>query len=322
MPDSATLRVSEPVSQQLVLAIDFGGTKVESALVDSAGAVREGSRFRAPTGPTSSAAELDSAVTTVVRQAAEQIPAGATLRGIGIGSAGPIGRDSGIVSPVNITVWRNHPLRDVVERAAAAAGHPQSAVLRLDGTCIALAEHWVGSAKEYSNVMGMVVSTGIGGGLIVGGVPVTGKSGNAGHIGQVEVPGFLPPEQSSTLEEIASGPNTVAWAAAAGWVGTTGEELAKSYRVGDPIARAAVQRSGTAIGRAIASVTTLLDLEVVVIGGGFSRVTPDLFGIIESSIVHHTTFDYVRQVKVLPSGLDTNGPLVGAAALVWLGIAE
>lgn len=302
--------------------MDFGGTKVEAALVDGSGAVLENSRFRAPTGPTATAAELDDAVTTVVTKAANQMPESATMRGIGIGSAGPIGLDGGTVSPVNISVWRNHPLKSVVERAAAAAGHAGPAVLRLDGTCIALAEHWVGAAKQHSNVMGMVVSTGIGGGLIVGGVPVTGKSGNAGHIGQVEVPGFLPPERSSTLEEIASGPNTVAWAVAAGWVGSTGEQLAASYREGDPIAREAVTRTGTAIGRAIASVTTLLDLEVVVIGGGFSRVTPDLFTIIEASIATHTRFDYVRQVTVMPSGLDTNGPLVGAAALVWLGIAD
>lgn len=61
-------------------------------------------------------------------------------------------------------------------------------------------------------------------------------------------------------------------------MGSTGEDLAASYQEGHPIAHAAVERSGRAIGRAIGSATSLLDMDVVTIGGGFSRVTPDLFG--------------------------------------------
>ena len=76
---------------------------------------------------------------------------------------------------------------------------------------------------------------------------------------------------------MASGPHTVAWARRQGFTGTTGEELAAAYAAGDPVARAAIARTGEAVGRAIASATALLDLELVAIGGGFSHATPDLF---------------------------------------------
>lgn len=303
----------------LVLAVDCGGTKVEAALVDDAGVVWAGSRFRRPTGSSRSADELAAQVRSVVRDALATIPNGTELRGIGIGSAGPIDLEHGLVSPVNLAAWRGFPLRSLVDSAAASAGYPVEAVLRLDGLCIALAEHWVGAAKDRATVLGMIVSTGIGGGIIASGRMATGASGNAGHIGQVEVVGFSDGGGGSTLEEIASGPSTVAWARARGWTGETGEELALAYEQGETLAMRAVERSASAIGRAIASVSTLLDLEVVVIGGGFSRVTPHLFPLIRDSVARHALFDYVRRVEVLPSGLDADGPLIGAAALVWTG---
>nr|WP_237657229.1 ROK family protein [Agreia sp. COWG] len=302
------------------MAVDFGGTKVESALVDDAGRVLSASRFRAPTGKNSSSEQLVDSVTTVVRQSLSALPADRQLVGIGIGAAGPIDRERGLVSPVNLTVWRDFALRDTVESTARESGHDASAVLRLDGLCITLAESWVGAGSGRMNMMGMIVSTGVGGGVISGGSVVSGLSGNAGHIGQVEVPGFTEPDAPCTLEEIASGPHTVAWARARGFEGTTGEDLALAYAAGDHIAVAAVTRSGTAIGRAIASVSTLLDLEVVVIGGGFSLVSPDLFDIIRNAIDRYARFDYARRVEVLPTGLGADGPLVGAAALVFRGV--
>jgi glucokinase len=310
--------LSEPIdhSPGVVLAVDFGGTKVEAALVDENGVLLEGSRFRSPTGRDRTAEQLAEAVATVVTASLQKLPGG-TLRGIGIGAAGPIDRERGLVSPVNLQVWRDFPLRDTVVGVARDSGFDAPALLRLDGLCITLAENWVGAGRGRDNMMGMIVSTGVGGGVISGGAVVAGFSGNAGHIGQVEVPGFTDVDAPCTLEEIAAGPHTVAWAQARGFSGSTGEDLARAYAEKDRIAVAAVTRSGTAIGRAIASVSTLLDLELVVIGGGFARVTPDLFDIIRTAIDRYSRFDYARRVQVLPTGLDTDGPLIGAAALVY-----
>lgn len=307
------------VRDDLVLAVDCGGTKVEAALVDAAGTVRADSRFRQPTGSTRSADELASQVRSVVQKSLSCMPDGAMLRGIGIGSAGPIDLARGSVSPVNLPVWQRFELRSLVEAASAEAGYPAEAVLRLDGLCIALAETWIGAAAKRDTVLGMIVSTGIGGGIIASGRIVTGATGNAGHIGQIEVAGFTTETGGCTLEEIASGPSTVGWARSQGWRGETGEDLACAYAHADAVAIKAVQRSASAIGRALASVGTLLDLDVVVIGGGFSQVTPDLFPLIRQSLARHSPFDYVRKLEVLPTGLDSLGPLVGAAGLVWAG---
>ena len=118
------------------------------------------------------------------------------------------------------------------------------------------------------------------------------------------------------MEAVASGPKTVAWAQTQGFAGSTGEELAEAYSSGDPVAIAAVQRSGRAIGQAIASATALVDLDTVAIGGGFSRVTPDLFDYINAAIGERAAFGFVTKVRVVASGLEESGPLIGAAALV------
>jgi len=297
------------------LAVDLGGTKIEAALVDPSGVLLPGSRFRAPTGGTSTSEQLEASATSVVTQALATLPTDATLLGVGIGSAGPITVDRGLVSPLNLPNWRDYPLRDLV--ASLVPGYPVT--LRMDGECITMAEHWVGAGQGIDNLMGMVVSTGIGGGLILGGMAVAGPTGNAGHIGHVEVGGFDEAclcGGTGCVEAVASGPHTVRWARSQGWEGTTGEELAAAYAAGNEIAVAAVKRSGRAIGQAVASATALVDLDVVAIGGGFSHVTPDLFDFVREAIAKRAPFPFVAKVRVIPSGLSGDGPLVGAAALV------
>ena len=299
----------------LALAVDLGGTKVESALVDDTGTVVVGSRSRQPTGPGLSSDELSASVRLAVASTLAAVPADVILAGVGVGTAGPLDESNGLVSPLNLPHWRGFPLKALVEECVP--GVPVT--MRMDGLCIALAEHWVGAARGFQHLMGMIVSTGIGGGLILHGSTVSGPTGNAGHIGHVEVAGFSDPCKCGGIgcvEAIASGPNSVAWARVQGWTGFTGEDLAASYRAGDPIAIATVERAGRAIGHAIASATALVDLEVVAIGGGFSLVTPDLFDHIRAAIATRATFGFVTKVLVVPSGLSSDGPLIGAAALV------
>jgi glucokinase len=165
----------------------------------------------------------------------------------------------------------------------------------------------------------MIVSTGVGGGLVLGGRAAPNPTGNGGHIGHVEVGGFddvCACGGRGCLEAVASGPRTVAWARTQGFTGETGEALALAHAAGDPIAIAAVARAGGAIGHAIASATNLLDLDVVAIGGGFSRVSPALFEHAREALTERTAFPFVARVAVVPSGLSDEGPLIGAAALV------
>ncbi|HEV7950999.1 MAG TPA: ROK family protein [Glaciihabitans sp.] len=299
----------------VALAVDFGGTKTEAALIDDAGVVVRGTRFRHPTGSGSTSAQLAAAVESVVTRSLATLPAGTELLGAGIGAAGPVQALDNLVSPLNLPAWRGYPLAGLVESLL-----PNLPVtLRMDGLCITLAEHWVGAARGFNNVMGMIVSTGIGGGLILGGHTVAGPTGNAGHIGHVEVAGFDDPcacGGRGCVEAIASGPKTVAWARTHGFTGATGEDLAASFAAGDAVAIAAIERSGRAIGQAIASAASLVDLDVVAIGGGFSHVTPVLFDHVRAAIATRTEFGFVTKVQVLPSGLSSDGPLIGAGALI------
>ena len=302
------------MTRRIALAVDMGGTKVEAAAVDDRGTVLVETRFRVPTGPDRSSVELAASVSSVVDQAVAALPSGVRLSGVGIGSAGPVVEGAGLVSPLNLPVWRGFPLRELVSSRVDVPVQ-----LRTDGLCITLAEHWVGAARGCNNVMGMIVSTGIGGDLILQGNTVSGPTGNAGHIGHVEVAGFddpCPCGGTGCVEAIASGPSTVAWARKQGWIGSTGEELSASFAEGDPIAEAAVERSGRAIGQAIASATSLVDLEIVAIGGGFEHVSPRLFDHIRTAIAKRKQFDFVTKVQVVPSGLSSDGPLIGAAALI------
>ena len=290
--------------QDAVLAVDFGGTKVEAALV-AEGRIVEGTRTRHPTGPDRTAAELDAAVAEVVRGALGS----ATVSLVGIGSAGPVDTVRGLASPLNVPAWRDHPLRDVVAALVPGA----EVAFAVDGLAITLAEQRYGAGRGSANVMGMVVSTGVGGGLVLDGRGVHGASGNAGHIGHVQVSGYddlCPCGRRGCLEAVASGPSSVRWARAQGWEGATGEDLAASA---DPLGRAAIERSARAVGLAIASASALVDLDVVAIGGGFSRSAPDYIDLVRAAA--DEGFGFVRATRIVPAGLGDEAPLIGAAAL-------
>lgn len=288
-----------------MLAVDFGGTKVEAALVVG-GSVVEGSRVRRPTGPTATAHDLDAAVAAVVRGALGD----ETVDAVGIGSAGPVDAVRGLASPLNLPAWRDHPLRDLV-----AALVPGARVeLAVDGLAITLAEHRYGAGRGHDTVMGMVVSTGVGGGLVLDGRGIRGASGNAGHIGHIQVAGFEDPcpcGRAGCLEAVASGPSSVRWARRHGFSGTTGEDLAASP---DPVARAAIERSARAVGLAIASASALVDLEVVAIGGGFSRSSGDYLDLVRAAA--DEGFGFVRATRILHAELGSDASLIGAAAVL------
>ncbi|BDZ45566.1 ROK family protein [Naasia aerilata] len=300
-----------PRPSRLALALDLGGTKVEAALVDPEGVVVPASRFRAATGPDCTPERLRAALQEVVGRALAE-RGDAQLVGAGVGSAGPIDLRAGTTEPVNMPGVRGFPLV-----AAVRALLPEVPVaFRLDGTCIALAEHWVGATRGIANSLALVVSTGVGGGIIVEGRLLGGSGGNAGHLGQMRIRGRAEEPGPVTVEELASGPRTVAWAREQGWSGEDGRDLSRSAREGDRIARAGIERSAAALGEGIANAATLLDLEIVAIGGGFVDVADDYIALVQRAAEDAALFDYARRVRVVRSGLGVDGPLIGAAALI------
>lgn len=297
----------------LALAIDLGGTKIEAALVDEAGALVEGSRTRVETGAAaaSDVSVLSRALDELVTRCRSHARWG-EVAAAGIGAAGPIDLAAGTVAPINLPAAHGF---DMVGAVRAASGL-DAVTLRLDGTCIALAEAWLGAARGVANAIVFVVSTGVGGGIVSDGRLVAGGSGNAGHLGQMIVADIDGDPAAATLEQRASGPHTVAWARSQGWAGSTGEELAAAYRAGEPVAVAAVARSAHAVGVGLASAATLLDLELAVVGGGFSFVADDYPERIQAVVAASAINGYAANLKVVRAALGGDAPLIGAAALV------
>ncbi|MBO3662539.1 ROK family protein [Microbacterium stercoris] len=296
---------------RLALALDLGGTKLDAALVSSEGEVLAASRNRRPTGPAVTPADLDTAIAETVSHALSRLPEGAEFAGVGIGSAGPIDLVAGSIHPVNMPAARGFEIVASAERSAAAVlGRSDFPVrLRHDGGCLALAESWIGAAAGSRASLSIVVSTGVGGGIVVEGTPIGGASGNAGHLGQTVI-------GDVTLEQIASGPSSVRWAQQQGWSGSTGEDLARGAAAGDSVARAAIERSAQHVGIGLANASTLLDLEVIAISGGFSRVADDYVELVSAALRDAAVLPYARATRVVRSALGDEGPLVGAAALV------
>ncbi|WP_068925938.1 ROK family protein [Planobispora rosea] len=296
-----------------VLALDIGGTTFAAAVVDATGAVL--ARRELPVGPDPTAT-----LGVLVRELA--VPG---LTGAGIGSAGPVDPVRGTVSPVNIPAWRGFPLTATV--SGLLGGLPVA--LAGDAQCMALGEWWRGARGEDTRVLlGVVVSTGVGGGLVVDGVPYLGPTGNAGHIGHMPSPALpgdagaepCPCGGTGCVETIASGTSMARWALAGGWrpapgVGRDARALAASARAGDPVAVAAFDRAARALAGALLSAAALCDVDRVVIGGGVAAAGETLLGPLRRAVAAGAGMGFLRRLTVEPTALGRDAGLYGAAAL-------
>ncbi|WP_329320418.1 ROK family protein [Streptomyces sp. NBC_01262] len=299
----------------LIAALDIGGTKIAGALVDPDGQLLV--RALRPTPAREDGATVMRAVDEVIAElrAAPQWPAAVA---VGIGSAGPVDASVGTVSPVNVPGWRDYPL--VAGVTEAAGGLP--VVLTGDGVAIAAAEHWLGAARGHDNAVCMVVSTGVGGGLVLGGRVYPGPTGNAGHIGHISVDldgDPCPCGSRGCVERIASGPNIARRALESGWSPPAGAEptaaaVADSARAGDPVALASFDRAAQALAAGIAATANLVELGIVVIGGGVAGAGPLLFDPLRAHLARYATLSFTSGMKVVPALLGTDAGLVGAAA--------
>lgn len=296
----------------LTLAIDIGGTKIAAGLVDLDGSLVHQAKL--PT-PESDAEAVWAVVDELVTDA--RALASGRIRGVGIASAGPIDLPSGTVSPINIPGWRRFP---IVERVAAITGVP----VRLggDGLCMALGERWRGAGRGAQFLLGMVVSTGVGGGLVLDGVPYDGRTGNAGHVGHVVVdPDGLACSCGGRgcVETVAGGPRMAQWAREQGWTAppdADAKELGEAANGGDLVALRAFRRGATAVAATIASVGAVCDLDLVVIGGGVAKSGALLFDPLREALASHAGLDFLRGLRVVPAELGGDAGLVGAAALL------
>ncbi|GGT13605.1 ROK family protein [Streptomyces toxytricini] len=305
------------------VAIDIGGTKIAGALVGPDGTIACATRRPTPRGAAGDGDAVFAAVAEVVAELARSPLWPGAVR-CGIGSAGPVDSSRGTVSPVNIGAWRDFPVRARVEAELARHGAPLPTVLVGDGVAMTAAEHWLGAARGRANALCMVVSTGVGGGLVLDNRLHPGPTGNAGHIGHISV--AFDGERCvcggrGCVESLASGTAIARWALAQGWVpdrDASAAGVAEAAAAGDPLALAAFDRAGRALAAAIAACATLAETDLAVIGGGVAAAGDVLFGPVRAHLADYAALSFTGGLEVVPAALGTDAGLIGAAAAAMM----
>lgn len=274
----------------LYLAIDIGGTKLTAGIVDAQGVVLIRDRVPTPTR------DVWQALARLVRRVAAASPKPPVSCGVGCG--GPVKAADGTVSPLYVPSWRAFPLREQIERLT---GLPT--VVDVDAKAFASGEAWHGAAQGVSDFIGVVVATGVSGGIISNGRLLQGRSGNAGGIGHLVVE----PEGRPC---------------SCGGQGCL-DAYCSRFAIEDETARAAqrapraiMERTGTLVGRALASVGAIVDLKLAVVGGSLALGFGDVF--FESAqheLDVRARLGFINGFSIVPAGLGHHAPLVGAAAL-------
>jgi glucokinase len=283
-----------PMPERAVLAVDIGGTKMEAGVVDGNGdiVIRE----RTATPSSNDSEQIFETLRRVVIGVLDRSPVLPAACGVGCG--GPMEFGGETVSPLNIVGWHRFPLR---ARLADLTG--LDVMIDNDAKALALGEGWLGAARGSSNYLAMVVSTGIGAGIVLDGRLLDGSGGNAGHIGHVVVE----PEGRmcacggrGCLEAEVSGTAIAA---------ITGRPAAEA----DAAMR---RRCGTLVGRAVASVANLLDLQLALVAGSVALgYGEEFFSAAQEEIELRCGLDFARSTRIRAGGLGADGPLVGAAAV-------
>jgi glucokinase len=287
----------------VVLAVDVGDTRISVGLVTLAGELID--RDSLLIEPEVKAEALFAGVTTMVEAQLDRARNHHHLRpiAVGVGAAGPIGPNVETIAPVGIPAWRNFALRS---RLAAISSLPVFG--DLDAKALALAEGWLGAAQGSQNFMAIAVGTSIAGGIVLNGQLLEGATGHAGQVGHI----ILEPNghrcacgARGCLEAEASGSAVLA---------ITGRPTSQpTYEI--------MQRSGRLVGNAVASVCNLLDLDLVVVGGGVAlSFAATFFNAAQEALDEHVRIAYAKGARITPVRLGDRGPLIGAGAIAVRGL--
>jgi fructokinase len=254
------------------IGIDLGGTKIEGIVLDDAGKERARVRVATPQGSYQATVE---AVAAVVREL--EATAGGRCR-IGVGHPGAISPATGLIKNANSTQLNGQPLDRDLKRILGR----DEVRLSNDANCFAVSEAADGAGRGSAIVFGVILGTGVGGGIVAWGTPVTGANAIGGEWGHNPLPWPDDDERPGSdcycgrrgcIETFLSGP-----ALAAAYTARTGravrsEELVPLAAGGDVSARLVLDRWTHQLARACATVINLVDPNVIVLGGGLSRMS-------------------------------------------------
>ncbi len=252
------------------IGIDLGGTKIEALALDAAGREQVRLRIRTPAGDYAATVQ---AIADLVAAVERQAGARGT---VGVATPGAVSPATGVMKNCNSTCLNGMPLHHDLEVALA-----RPVRLANDANCFALSEAVDGAGTGAETVFGVILGTGVGGGLIVGGRPWVGPNAIAGEWGHNPLPWPDDSERpgppcycgrAGCIETFLSGPGLARDHASAGGTVLDAADVVARAAAGNPDADAALARYEHRLARALATVINLLDPDVIVLGGGLSRV--------------------------------------------------
>jgi glucokinase len=305
-----------PSPRAAVLGLDVGGTKIAAAVVDQAGGVHgfAVASSEPERGPDDGLERLFALGRSAV---AESGFTWDEILGVGIGCGGPLDPELGVLlAPLHLPGWEDVP---IVERARAAFGKP--AAVENDATAAAAGEHRYGAGRGTRDMVYLTVSTGVGGGVVLGDRLFRGSTGNGGELGHVTVDwhGRLCRGcgRRGCLEAYASGTSIAERAQEAGLAGATAADVAAGALAGEPVATRIWDETCEALACGITSLANLFEPELVVVGGGVSRVGEQLLAPVRRLVQEQVIGPRDRTVGVVQAALGDGVGVVGAACIAY-----
>lgn len=297
---------------RLRAGIDLGGTKIEILVLDASGNACHRERVRTPQGDYRATIN---AVTALVARAESAL--GASLS-VGIGHPGSHSPATGLIRNANSTCLNGRALRQDLDEALS-----REVRLANDADCFALSEATDGAAEGASCVFGVILGTGVGGGLVVDGKLLAGPCGVAGewghnrldvrHIDGAEAEIRCYCGRIGCVETWLSGPGLSADHQRVTGTLLSAEHIAMRAEAGEPAAVETLDRYGRRLAAALAAVINIVDPEVIVLGGGLSQVA-SLYRRIRRGWCDYVFSDAIRTRLVAPH----HGDASGARGAAWL----
>jgi fructokinase len=284
------------MSARFRIGIDLGGTKIEGAAIDVSGSVHFRRRIATPMQDYPATI---GAIIALVRGIEQEIGAKAS---IGIGIPGAVSPETGLVKNANSTWLIGRPLERDIE---AALGRPVR--LANDANCFALSEATDGAGAGMQTLFGVILGTGVGGGIAIGGRILVGANAIAGEWGHNPLPWPNPDEipgplcycgRAGCIETFLSGPGLAADHHRHGGMPWSAPEIAREAANGDPQCCASIARYAHRLACGLASVINLIDPDAIILGGGLSGI-PSLYEKVPPLWTHYIFSDRVS-TRLLP----------------------
>ena len=292
--------MTDSMKKGFFAGIDLGGTKILTVVTDSEKKVLAKTKI-----PTEAALGVDAVLANIFKSldisCKECGISAQNLSGIGIGVPGPVNYEKGLVYDCpNLAGWKNIEIRKIVSERLGVPVFVEN-----DARVAGLAETRLGAAKGFRHVFYITVSTGIGSAIIIDGKIYHGADGAAGEFGQMKL------LDGSILEQKFAGP------AIERLFGLPTTQLAELIKKNDPGAKSAVDYLTHGIGTFLANVATLLNPQIIVVGGGVSQLGDLILDPIREKVSRLAFSIAAKNVKIVPAALHTDSGAIGAVELLF-----